>query len=205
MAFGNELNYDFYCGHSALLGNKKRDWQDVDYELSYFGKQLIGARRQYYDFVSEGVHQGRRNDLTGGGLIRSLGGWSAITKSDLKGTHIKSDERILGDSYFVDSLLSTAAEKYKRCHDLKCLGYDLDKTARRAAEVCGIELEDVFSRSRQRTKVKARSLFCYWTSRELGISYAELARRLGISILAVSHSVERGATIMKEQGYQLLE
>ena len=173
--------------------------------LSYFGKQLIGARRQYYDFVSEGVHQGRRNDLTGGGLIRSMGGWSAITKSDLKGTHIKSDERIPGDSDFVDSLLSAAAEKYERCHELRRLGYDLDKTARRAAEVCGIELDDVFSRSRQRTKVKARSLFCYWASRELGISYAELARRLGISIPAVSYSVERGETIVKEQGYQLLE
>ena len=200
-----ELNYYFYCGHSALMGNKKRDWQDVDYVLSYFGKQHIGARSQYYDFVSEGIHQGRRDDLTGGGLIRSLGGWSAITKSDLKDKHIKSDERILGDGDFVDSLLSAADEKFERSHELRRLGYDLDKTARRAAEVCGIELEDIFSRSRQKTKVKARSLFCYWASRELGISYAELARRLGISIPAVSYSVERGEMIVKEKNYQLLD
>ena len=200
----DELNNYPYCGHSSLMGNETRDWQDADYVLSYFGKQRHSARKHYAAFVSEGVHQGRRDDLMGGGLIRSLGGWSAISRDDLKGAHIKSDERILGDSDFVDSLLSGTDEKFQRYHDVKRSGYDLDKTAKRAAALCAVEPDDIFSRGRQKTKVKARSLFCYWASRELGISLTELARQLGISAPAVSYAVERGEMIARENNYQLI-
>jgi len=186
------------------MGDKTRDWQDADYVLTYFGKQRYSARKHYFAFVSEGIHQGRRDDLMGGGLIRSLGGWSAISKNDLKDAHIKSDERILGDSDFVDSLLSGGDEKFERYYDVKRSGYDLDKTAKKAASLCAVVPEDIFSRSRQKTKVKARSLFCYWASRELGISLTELARHLGISAPAVSYSVERGEMIARENNYQFI-
>jgi putative transposase len=200
-----ELNKYSYCGHSVLMGYKNRDWQDADYVLTCFGKQRHNARKQYHAFVLEGIHKGRRDDLMGGGLIRSLGGWSAISKNDLKGAHIKSDERILGNSDFVDSLLSGADEKFERYYDIKRSGYDLDKTAKKAASLYAIETEDIYSRSRQKIKVKARSLFCYWASRELGISHTELARRLGISVPAVSYAVERGEMIAKANDYQLIE
>jgi len=199
------LNHYPYCGHGSLLGNRKRDWQDTDYVLSYFGKQRSSARKRYDHFVSEGILQGRRDDLMGGGLIRSLGGWQSIKKAHLEGMHIKSDERILGDGDFVDSLLSAAGEKVERHYEVKRAGYDLDKTAKRAAGVCSVEPDDIFSRSRQRIKVQARSLFCYWASRELGISHTELARRLEVSVPAVSYSVERGKLIAKEHDYQLIE
>ncbi|MBN1364166.1 MAG: transposase [Syntrophaceae bacterium] len=200
-----ELNDHPYCGHSVLMGNKKRDWQDVDYVLTYFGKQRHIARKHYYAFVSEGIHQGRRDDLMGGGLIRSLGGWSAISKNDLKGAHIKSDERILGDGEFVHSLLSASDEKFEHYYEVSRSGYDLDKTAMKAASLCAVEVDDIFSRSKQKTKVKARSLFCYWASRELGVSHTALARRLGISVPAIGYSVERGEIIVKDYGYQLIE
>lgn len=200
-----ELNRYAYCGHSVLMGNRKRDWQDTDYVLNYFGKNRAGAIRDYNEFVEAGIEQGRRTDLIGGGLIRSHGGWSAINKIDLKDAHIKSDERILGDGDFVDLLLSSTKEKFDRFHKIRHLGYDLDKTARRVAEVCHVALEDIFSRGRQKTKVEARSVFCYWASREAGISYAELARRLDVSIPAVSYSVVRGEKIAKDRGYQLID
>jgi REP element-mobilizing transposase RayT len=169
----DELTQYLYCGHSCLMGNKTRDWQDADYVLTYFGKQRYSARKHYHSFVSEGIHQGRRDDLMGGGLIRSLGGWSAISRNDLKGAHIKSDERILGDSDFVDSLLSSTDEKFERYYAVKRSGYDLNKIAKRVASLCDVEPEDIFSKSRQKAKVKARSLFCYWAARELGISLTE--------------------------------
>jgi len=200
-----ELNKHQYCGHSVLMGNIKRDWQDVDHVLAYFGKQHYSARKHYYTFVAEGVDQGRRDELMGGGLIRSLGGWSAIDRNNLKDAHIKSDERILGNGDFVDSLLSQADEKLERYYKVKRSGYDLDKAARRAASLCAVEVDDIFSRSRTKTRVKARSLFCYWASRELGVSHTELARKLGISVPAVSYSVERGEMIARDNNYQLIE
>ncbi len=194
-----------YCGHSVLMGNRKRDWQDTDNVLSYFGKQRFSARKYYFTFVAEGAKQGRRDELTGGGLIRSLGGWSAINRNNLKDGHIKSDERILGDSDFVEALLSAANEKFERRYALKRSGYDLAKTAKRAALLCGVEVDDIFSQSRQRVKVKARSLFCYWASHELGVSHTELARQFRISVPAVSYSVERGEQIVKMNNYKLVE
>jgi len=201
----DELTNYPYCGHSSLMGNKTIDWQDADYVLTYFGKQRYSARKHYHSFVSEGIHQGRREDLMGGGLIRSLGGWSAISRNDLKGAHLKSDERILGDSDFVDSLLSGTDEKLERYYEVKRSGYDLDKAAKRAASLCDVTPEDIFSKSRQKSKVKARSLFCYWAARELGVSLTELARQLGISAPAVSYAVERGEVIARKDNCQLID
>ena len=199
------LNKYPYCGHSVLMGNRNRDWQDTGYVLSCFGKQAFGARKHYFKFVSEGAGQGRRDELTGGGLIRSLGGWSAITRNTLKAEHIKSDERILGDSDFVDALLTEANEKLERRYALKCAGYDADKIAKRAASLCGIEVDDIFSPSRQRIKVQARSLYCYWASRELGVTHTDLARQLQISVPAVSYAVVRGEALVSLSGYRLVE
>ena len=66
------LNRYPHCGHSVLLGNRICDWQDTEYILSCFGDSLKAARKQYRAFVKAGVTQGRRPDLVGGGLIRSL-------------------------------------------------------------------------------------------------------------------------------------
>ncbi len=73
------------------------------------------------------------------------------------------------------------------------------------AEIYGIEVDDIFLKGKQQIRVKARSLFCFWAVRELGISLTELARRLGISVPGVGYSVERGEIIAHENDYQLIE
>jgi REP-associated tyrosine transposase len=201
-----ELNRYAYSGHSMLLGRKNRTWQDVGYVLSYFGETSGRAKKAYYSYVEAGLEQGRRKELTGGGLIRSLGGWAEISKYGLKGQgHIKSDERILGESDFVDDILSEANEKFERNYELKRLGYDLDRIASRVAEIYKIEVNNILLKGKQQKRVKPRSLFCYWAVRELGISLTELARRLGISVPGVGYSVERGEIIARENDYQLIE
>jgi hypothetical protein len=49
----------------------------------------------------KGVNDGKRPELVGGGLIRSLGGWSAVKALRGMSERIKGDERILGDGSFV--------------------------------------------------------------------------------------------------------
>ena len=116
-----------------------------------------------------------------------------------------SDERILGDSEFVEAVLSHADEKYERHYELKRRGYDLDRTAKRVAEIYGIKPREIFSKGKQQRKVKARSLFCFWAVSELGVSLRELARRLEMSPPGVVFSVERGKTIARENWLQLIE
>ena len=65
--------------------------------------------------MNEGMEQGRRPELVGGGLIWSIGGWSEVKRLRGQGQdHLMSDERILGDSEFVESVLFRAEEKYER-------------------------------------------------------------------------------------------
>jgi hypothetical protein len=185
------------------MGEIKRDWQDTDYVLGYFGKSKGKARREYESFVRGGLDQGHKEGLTGGGLIRSLGGWTEAREALKSGVHIMSDERILGDSEFVDSVISQSDEHYERRHRLKRHGYDLDRIAERVSEVLGVNRDDVFSKGRQDKKVKARSLLCFWASRELGLSHTALAKRLEMSVANVGFSVERGESIAKEGNYSL--
>jgi len=158
----SELNKYAYSGHSVLMGRKKRPWQDVNYVLSYFGDNCQRARKAYSSYVGAGLDQGRRKELTGGGLIRSLGGWAEVRQHGSKDQqHIKSDERILGGSDFVSEILSQADEKFEKKYELKRLGYDLDRVAVRVAEIYGIEVDDIFLKGKQQQRVKARSPFCF--------------------------------------------
>ncbi len=201
----SDLNDYAYCGHSALLRRRKRGWQDVDYVLSYFGKSRSRAQKEYRSHMEAGFHQGRRGELTGGGLIRSLGGWSEVWKGALKGReYVKSDERILGDSDFVAAVLGQAEEKFDRKYELKRLGFDLGRVAARVGQVFGLKEQDIFSSGKQQKKVKARSLLCFWAVRELGISQTDLARRLKLSVPGIGYSVERGENIACQNGYDLV-
>ncbi len=91
-----------------------------------------------------------------------------------------------------------------RKYELKRLVYDIDRIAARVAEIYVIGVDDIYLKCKQQKRVKARSLFCFWAVRELGISLTELARRLGISVPGAGYSVERGETIACENAYQLI-
>ena len=44
-----------WCGHSVLMGYEKRDWQTTKGVLSIFGRKRSHARREYRQFVAEGI------------------------------------------------------------------------------------------------------------------------------------------------------
>ncbi|WP_319407624.1 hypothetical protein [uncultured Desulfosarcina sp.] len=102
------LNTYTFCGHSAIMGNVIHRFQDIDYVLNLFGGKIVQARRHYLEFVKKGISQGRRPDLTGGGLVRSAGGWAALKTMRKGESRMKGDERILGQGDFVDSVLQAA-------------------------------------------------------------------------------------------------
>jgi hypothetical protein len=93
-----------WTGHSALLGTVPRPWQAGGAILGQFGPTARRARAAYRAFVAEGVRQGRRPELQGGGLIRSLGGWAAVASLRRGREAYRGDERVLGSSEFVAAL-----------------------------------------------------------------------------------------------------
>ena len=116
-----------FSGHSALMGNVQRDFQDTSYVLRLFGKKVSAARQAYRAYVAKGITQGHQPELVGGGLIRSAGGWSVVKAMRRVQNHIKSDERILGDGEFTQSVLDEARERLEERYRLQAQGYDLDK------------------------------------------------------------------------------
>ena len=194
-----------FSGHGVLMGKLKMAWQDTEGILQMFGERVGLARRRYNAFVEKGIGQGKRQDLTGGGLIRSAGGWEAVRTLGKERVFQKSDERILGNGDFVESVLKSAEEAMEKRYEIRSRGFDLEKTALRVAEVLGAGKEDVWGKGRSRRIVEARSLFCYWAVRELGVTMSSLASRIGISIAAVSKSVGRGEEFANARGYSLLK
>ncbi|MEJ2200553.1 MAG: hypothetical protein P8X63_06015 [Desulfuromonadaceae bacterium] len=105
-----ELAGYFWCGHGHLLEKRVTEWQVSSEILEHFSRKLPIARQCYARFVADGVKQGKRPDLIGGGLIRSVGGRKGLKKQASEGAHQKSDERILGDGDFVEATLAQAQE-----------------------------------------------------------------------------------------------
>ena len=193
-----------YCGHGFILGNKKNDWQDIDYVLGFFNKKRKIAQERYKEYVYEGIEKGRRADLVGGGLIRSLGGWSEAGKVGKREKRLKGDERILGDSQFVIDVLEESEERFERKYKLKARGYDLVALAKRVEEIFDMEPGDVYSPGKYRRLIKPRSVFCYWAVRELGETATSLAKGLSLTQSGVSKAVLRGEKIVKERDLKLL-
>jgi putative transposase len=200
-----ELDRFPYAGHRALLGKEKRPWQDVGYVLGQFDGRVTEARRRYRAYVKQGIGQGRRPELVGGGLIRSLGGWAkakALRKGELR---LKGDERILGDSDFVIKVLEQCEEGFERRSRLQAKGYDFGKLLRHAAELGGVSPGDISAGSKRPRVVEARSLLCFWAVRELGMSATAVAKRLNISQPAVSISTRRGEKISRDRAITLTD
>ncbi len=97
----------------TIIGKVKRDWQDTDYVLSYFGQNRY-RRRNYQRYVQKGAALGRRPELVGGGLVRSLGGWSEVLELRSRIEKQRSDQRILGDSEFVQDVISELDDLIKK-------------------------------------------------------------------------------------------
>jgi putative transposase len=194
-----------YCGHGFILGNIENDWQDADYALGSFSKKGKMARGLYKEYVFEGIEKGRRPELVGGGLIRSLGGWSEARTLGKSENRLKGDERILGDSQFVLDTLKESSERFERKYELKARGYDLDALAERVGEIFGMEAGDLYSLGKYERLIKPRSVFCYWAVRELAETATSLAKRLGLTQAGVSKSVSRGEKVVKERDLKLLQ
>jgi putative transposase len=180
-----ELRKYPWTGHSALMGEIKRDWQDMDTILSYFSPKKKRAILSYEQFVSEGISFGKRPELVGGGLIRSLGGWSAVLALRKKDIREAYDERILGSGDFVLDVFSAAEQKTQDTLRLPSPKKSLLELAGKISKKEGITVKELRSGSRLKRISKGRRLFCQAAVLEMRYPGAEVARFLGVTTSAV--------------------
>ena len=198
-----ELKAFQYCGHGRIVGRCSEPWMAAEQVLLRFGSDVKSAIAAYETFVAEGLGRGKRDDLTGGGLLRSAGGWREVLSAREAGIFLKSDERILGDSDFVEEMLHLAEEEMERKSNYSHQGVDFERLCHIVADLLGIDLADFARPGNQPQKVKARSLLCYWAVRELGITTTTLAHRFNLTQPAISVAVRRGEKLATEKRWQL--
>jgi len=199
-----ELDKYKYCGHSVITGLENAEWQDIKEVLGMFGSHTGPARRSYRSFVGKAITEGKRQDLTGGGLLRSAGGWEGVKALRKEQVYQRNDERILGDGDFVGKVLASAEEAMERRHALHARGIDLDRLTNKVSKIFGVKAEEIWFPGRFRRIVEARSVLCYWAVREIGVSMTMLSRKMGISVAAISGSVIRGQKIVEEKGLKII-
>jgi REP element-mobilizing transposase RayT len=181
-----------WCGHSSLMGHLNNEWQDTDSVLARFGMHQKAARRAYQAFLADGVPQGRRPELVGGGLVRSQGGWSQVESLRRGGLLELSDDRILGSGAFVERIVQEADEMQRRGFSRR---ENLQKAAEFLRQTCresGINLAELQAGGRRGTIPAIRSKIAHHLVGEYGLTLAESARWLGVSTSAVSRILSRG-------------
>lgn len=187
----NGLNRSLWSGHSALLGKVERKWQDIEYVLSYFGSKRV-RKKNYYKYVLEGVNAGRRLELVGGGLVRSLGGWSEVLALRTRKERHAFDSRILGGSDFVQEIKSGLDDMIKKNLRISGQRTDLGELCDRVCKKKNLSLTELISGSRRRELVNARRIVSWIAVHELGYSGAEVARHLGVTNSCVTRFLSSG-------------
>jgi hypothetical protein len=181
-----ELRFYAWSGHSTIMRKQKRRWQDVGTVLGYFGRRKRRAIAAYENYVREGIEKGRRPELVGGGLIRSLGGWSEVLSLRRRREKMASDERILGSGDFIEQVLSETEDKAKETLRWRGRVPDLQSLLSKISKKRGVEEQEVRGRDQRRSVVSARKVFSQMAVKRLGYSGAAVARFLGVTTSLVN-------------------
>lgn len=112
------------------------------------------------------------------------------------------DERILGETQFVELALRTDEINLERRSRRDRDGWDLTKLVRNVCALLKVQEADLTARARGNSVSTAKGLICFWGVSELSLSLAAIAKRLEMSSQAVSRRVRQGRELCLEGGYQ---
>ena len=135
---------------------------------------------------------GRKPELVGGGLVRSLGGWSEVLALRQRGERSTCDQRILGDGEFVSQMVNQMDERLRQNLRLSGSKPEIGRVCRHVCDAYGVSAGELCSGSRRRQVVVARGALAWIAVRELGYSGADVARYLGVSTSCVTRAVVTG-------------
>ena len=186
-----ELDRYPWSGHSAIVGKAKRSWMDIDTVLSQFGEKKKRALSEYRRFIMEEFGQDRKPELTGGGLIRSQGGWSRVLALQRGGKKEEADERILGAGEFVHAVMREVEERQLRQTKLRRRGKGIVDIIREECEKRGVNERELIQGSRRQKVSRTRAIIALRCKEEIGSPGAEIARHLGVNTSSINRAVER--------------
>ncbi len=189
-----------WTGHAGVLGKHRQNWHDTDATLKFFGNSNFTALNHYQRFISCDKPEGNRQNLSGGGLIRSAGGWEEIVRARQEHRLCIGDERILRQDEFVKKAIEQDNIGLNGDADLRLSGWSLGRLISSVCDLFDIEKASLHQKTRLERNSIAKSLVCYWGVDKLCLTNLEIAHVLGISGPAVSYRVRKGRDYCERSG-----
>jgi REP element-mobilizing transposase RayT len=164
-----------YSAYAFILGRRKSDWFDPLPVLSFFGSHRASAEQAFKSHVLEGLDEGKRPDLTGGGLVRSLGLPERLPRE--RHAH---DDRILGQGDFVEMVVAAQDDRGKKCGSASP-----EAVINETCELFQLSPAELTSGSRTRMVCAARAHAAATMAEKCAVSKSDIARSLSVSLPAV--------------------
>jgi putative transposase len=200
----DELDDYAWTGHSRLMGRVTDGWQDVDWVLAQFGREVGGARRAYRQFLWAGWNQGQRPDLEGGGIRRSRAGWQRLAVLGRGRERWVADERVLGSGEFVEAVLAeherVALARSPQPAEAAQL---IQRMTQRVAVAWAVEPAAIASRAKERPLAAARAVVSYLAVRHARLPLVLVARQLGVSPCTIMRGARVGQQVIDRRGVQV--
>jgi REP-associated tyrosine transposase len=181
----DDLDSYQWSGHAVIMGKGACAGQNMDEVLLMFDNRKGGARKKYRSFIEDGIRLGKREELVGGGLRRSL----KLSGSE---EHEAYDERILGSGNFVEQL-----QQEMQPSGIAPSSVSLEKIIQSIAHIFSLEPAALRQGGKRKDLSDARGALCYVAVTKMGVSGASVARLLNISRAGVSLAARRGEEIYK--------
>ncbi len=184
-----DLDDHRWTGHSALMSQHPRRWQDVGFVLDAFGTTRAEAIKLYRSRLADRLVSDEPLNLDGGGVRRSLDAFEAIETLPRGRECFRSDERVLGRSSFTEAIL-------KELGTLRCPRgtetLDFERLAAAVANELGLPVPGMTANGRSRAQTRARDALAFLWIHGLGRSGRSLADRIGVTASAVYLAARRG-------------
>jgi len=174
-----------WSGHAVIMGKETLAGQNEEEVLLMFDNKKGSARKKYRIFVEDGIRQGKRDELVGGGLRRSR----KLSGSE---EYEAYDDRILGSGNFVEQLQQETQSSGSAMSSVL-----LDEIIRHVSQIFSIESASLRHGGKRKELCDARGALCYIAVVKMGISGASVARTLNVSRAGVSLAARRGEEIYK--------
>jgi REP element-mobilizing transposase RayT len=180
-----------WSGHAVLMNKVRYEWMDREYILQFFGKTEGSAKRAYIQYLEEEMGIDREEELSGGGLIRSQGGWSKVLSMRNSGEKAMSDERILGRDDFVREVLHEAEGRKDVMVPERESQEQFIAVIEKSCEAAGVTPLFLRTGSKRGVLPSLRRELAKKAVNEYGITLSETARQLGVTANAVSYMLKQ--------------
>ncbi len=200
----NALDQYAWTGHAGILGNHAQNWHATADILLLFSTKRPEARQQYRAFIADGMSNQEPVDLSGGGLIRSYGGWESLSRMRAEHAARIGDERILGSTDFVQMALTEDSLGFAPQTDASQLGWDLPKLSAAICRHYQLAEESILVRGRLNDVSTARQLIAFFAITLLGARSSDVAQQLNVSQSTVAKLVRKGRAVSQSDQITLV-